>query len=504
MRLDRTHQERTMRWMGLGSLRPVVCPLALIALSFALIFAGIRFPLGYHGDEPKKVGFILTGEQDFHHPILILQLGRVANLVARRIDPQQVVLVGRAVSLVAGLATVWLGYLIARRMMSDTWALAAAMAVGVSPIMVVHAQYLKEDVLYTACAMASLLAMSRLAADPSWANVLLSGLATGAAMSAHYKSAILIAMYLTLPLYSAETRTWRFAKGIVLTLPLAAYVFVLVNYPLLDYPAVFLAGVEHESTHVVTGHTLKVYPLPNFFCFHLRHSVLPGMTWPAAFIGIAGFVGACLGWRKLTTIEKLLVMFVTLNYLAAEITPSKPEPDYARYILPIVPPLLILGCRGLAGAARTFSTSRLRTMHGVAVAIFLLTPLADSLLIDYFSWQDTRARADAWLAQAGGKALREHYSGANRDVASLADLNVDVERKKGVDFLVASSFNYDRYFVGSRLPNQDDYVYERHKAYRNLFAHPFVELRPSYKSFAFSNPTIRIVDIRSPPNQSTK
>ena len=38
-------------------------------------------------------------------------------------------------------------------------------------------------------------------------------------------------------------------------------------------------------------------------------------------------------------------------------------------------------------------------------------------------------------------------------------------------------------------------VYERHEKYEELFAYPTVEIKPAYHSFAFSNPTIRIVDI---------
>lgn len=52
---------------------------AIFALSLTLTWTNNNFPLGYHFDEPKKVTFIITGEQDFHHPILMLELVRWAN-----------------------------------------------------------------------------------------------------------------------------------------------------------------------------------------------------------------------------------------------------------------------------------------------------------------------------------------------------------------------------------------------------------------------------------------
>ena len=55
---------------------------------------------------------------------------------------------------------------------------------------------------------------------------------------------------------------------------------------------------------------------------------------------------------------------------------------------------------------------------------------------------------------------------------------------------------YDRFRVGSRLPGQDSAVYRTQARYEALFARPFIEIAPAYRSMAFSNPTIRIVDLR--------
>ena len=38
-----------------------------------------------------------------------------------------------------------------------------------------------------------------------------------------------------------------------------------------------------------------------------------------------------------------------------------------------------------------------------------------------------------------------------------------------------------------------------YEGYRRLFRYSYFEIRPEYRSFAFSNPVIRIVDLHSEP-----
>jgi hypothetical protein len=70
-------------------------------------------------------------------------------------------------------------------------------------------------------------------------------------------------------------------------------------------------------------------------------------------------------------------------------------------------------------------------------------------------------------------------------------------RAKGVDYLVASSFMYDRYTTGAKLRNRRPEIYRTHERYTELFTLPYVEFAPAYRTFAFSNPVIRIIDLRA-------
>ena len=66
--------------------------LTLFSICFAasLLYAfNLDFSLGFHGDEGKKVRFILQGTQDFNHPILMLQFARLLNLLFQETDPEK-------------------------------------------------------------------------------------------------------------------------------------------------------------------------------------------------------------------------------------------------------------------------------------------------------------------------------------------------------------------------------------------------------------------------------
>jgi hypothetical protein len=54
---------------------------------------------------------------------------------------------------------------------------------------------------------------------------------------------------------------------------------------------------------------------------------------------------------------------------------------------------------------------------------------------------------------------------------------------------------YDRYLFGSQLSGQPREVYEIAARLRGLWSLPHREFRPEFETYAFSNPTLRIVDV---------
>ena len=178
---------------------------AILLLSASFNLWHINFPLGYHIDEPVKVDFIKQGTQNFNHPILMLQLVRTANLAFGFAADQHVVVLGRSILALCATATVFVSYLLARRVVRPMPALIVAAGVAVSPTLVIHAHYLKEDTLLTLWLMVSLFAFLKFIDLSTWRSAVCLGLAWGLALSSHYKAILLVPLFVTAPVFGALT-----------------------------------------------------------------------------------------------------------------------------------------------------------------------------------------------------------------------------------------------------------------------------------------------------------
>ena len=182
------------------SLIPEVVPiLMLMGTSVALFSWNAGFPLGYHIDEVKKVDFVLTGNQDFRQPILMLELARAVNGAVGTDDPQRLIEICRAIVAVCGMLLVGATYLLGRLFLSAPAAGFAAAITAVTPLIAVHAHYFKEDILLTLCLLLALVCMVDQARHPGWLGATVTGCAMGLAASAHYKGWLLAPLLVVSP-----------------------------------------------------------------------------------------------------------------------------------------------------------------------------------------------------------------------------------------------------------------------------------------------------------------
>jgi 4-amino-4-deoxy-L-arabinose transferase-like glycosyltransferase len=480
---------------------------AILLLSASLNLWQIGFPLGYHIDEPVKVDFIKQGTQNFNHPILMLQLVRMTNLAFGFTNDQHIVVLGRSIVTLCAMVTVFLSYLLARRVVRHRGALIVAAGVAGSPTLVIHAHYLKEDTLLTLWLMASLLAFLKFTELATWRTAMWLGLAAGLAFSSHYKAILLVPLFVTAPMFGALTgqasairrsRLAQFYGYLMFAGLLATVVFLLVNWPLVHDVEGFLTGAGTEARHSIDGEDARIRPTDFWLGFHLFYSLAPGMSWPALAVGLTGLLWILLRWHREGFQDRLLAGYVLLFYLVPEISPLKPAPDFARYMVPIVPALIYVGWRSVEEAGRTMGSLSSSLLATAATIALVVVPLYCTVRLTSSISHDTRAQAAEWLQQQGGKALIEYYAGLRSNTWSAAEVDVPKARDEGVAYVVTSSFMYGRYFLGSQLRNQDDEIYRNHQRYVDLFKHPYVEISPAYRTFGFNNPVIRIVDIRVP------
>ncbi|MFC1742716.1 glycosyltransferase family 39 protein [Candidatus Riflebacteria bacterium] len=452
------------------------------------------FPLGYHVDESKKTHFILRGKQDFLHPILMLNSVRFANYFLHYKDRQKVVELGR--SIMAGFAMLicLAFFFLVRSLLPHPYALLATFSLAVTPILVVHAHYLKEDICLTFFTLLSIITFFSLVKDPQKYKTLLLGLALGMAISSHYKGLLLIPLFLVATFLRRVPQTWTIFARTLHAIPIALWVFLVINYPLFENFSKFINGLYYNINRIQIGYGPKIYPLPNYFCYHLLNSIVPGITWPLAIFSLFATLFFILKWKQLSFEERFFIFFIFLFYFAVEISPMKPT-GFIRYVLPLIPVLIYFVFSGFYVLEQSIQRFRYKALIRVIITLAVLFSLQRSLRLIYYFNKDTRSRAKEYIVSKGGKTFYGWFSSIEIS-GNAASQSLIKLFKKGYHFVVVSSFQYEKYNAG--LSDQPAFVYRSAINLEKLFKLPFVEIKPEYMSFSYSNPTIRIVDIDNP------
>lgn len=497
--------------------------LVFIALIAWLLFTtGNNFPLGFHRDEPKKVDFINRNTQDFMHPILLLQLTRWVNaIVGGTTTNQSIVQVGRGISAVAGVMCVLLLFLLANQSVGQKWATVSAMLAATCPALVLHSHYMKEDMILLAALLASLVTLERFRKLPTTLNAIMLGCCAGLSFSSHYKSILLLPIagcYLATQPVPKETlvATNEFLGTTVkqiksrapstefLTLALlsglvACLVFASVNSPAFEQSSVFSQGIQYEFQHALQGHRgMRISPWNEFFTYHLRNSIISGMTIGMAVLGLFGMLLEVLRFNRATPVSRLMLLFISVFYLAAEFSPSKPPPDEMRYVLPCM-----IGLVYFAGVALKFATaiqpSGLRNAClVVCVVAGPLSAAVDSVLVAWHVNRDSRIALKAWFNTAGGEDDQVYfsvYSSATPDDGRSSIYIGDILASNS-DYWVLSSFTYAPLLYASQFPNQSPQVLREAAVLRDVLKLSNREFLPQYRSIGFSDPTLRVFDLR--------
>jgi hypothetical protein len=480
--------------------------LALFVLAVALFSINNDFQLGFHPDEVVWVNDILTSHWDLEQPLLLRE---VTKLVVRALhvnDAQHAAELGRLICAVAAAIGIVGLFLIVSRRAGRPAAFTAAAATALTPLVAIHAHYFKDDAPLFCCCTLAILAFRRLLANPARLNVVLLGLALGAAVSSKEPGLFLFPV-LCLAVLTQPRREWRDGlAGLVAASAIAVAVIVLANIPMLLEPARAASELGAETKGIFTGHWDGVAYAPGF---HFTHSLWQGVG--PAFMAFAaiGLLLPVLLRGPADPMDRLMVIYAVIYYAAIELSPMKPGPDAGRYALPLVVPLAYFFGVALAdGRAfigktlpgwRRVSTLALYT---AAIGIAAVSATASVRLVAGLT-NDTRNQADRMLVGKDAQIVSEVYgTSIGKRVPSLADLDperLDPETR----YLVASSFLYGRYEYGAAVGGpRNAAATEIWAKYRAIFAaHRYCEVRPAFETYAMSNPTIGIVDLKAKPDR---
>lgn len=481
-------------------------------------FYGINFglPQFYHPDEfPKSLAIermATNGNLDpqyFLHPSLLLYLGYFTKGVLELLGVEGgfrelAVLGGRLVSASAGTLTVYLTWVVGRRLFNSPIGMFAAALLAVSPLHITSARYMKEDALLTCMVMVCLaLVISGTERRRSW-MIILGGFCGGMAAASKYSGALTVAIVGAVPWLQSR----KFAPDLkavpvtILALLMIPIGFlVCVPYSVLNY-AKFVTDVQMETGHMERGHSSAVTAWSQYWMYHFARSIIPGVTKIVACLGVVGF-GLMLRQRKL--VGYFIIACFLLFYMPGEWVKAKPAPQPERYIYPCLPFICIAAAFALYYFRQNFS--RLVAQGAICIAVLMPAIRSAELAADLIP--DTRRIMGDWISAniPAGSKLYFDWRPYAPDIQDKDNFQVTYITKpdyfnrlrereldsSGQDYLVVSTMSYGRFFSE---PNSSPAVRGIYRAL--VVKYPIVhEVSAASGSYGFSNPTLTMFSLRA-------
>ena len=335
-------------------------------LGWGLPRPGRDYP--YHPDEPLlalaalrvEFGALQLSPRFYHYGSLSIYLDRLGVDAASRagwIHPAwstreevagtigSVIGVGRWLTVLMGVLTVVATAALGARLFGARAGALAALLLALAPLHLAQGHYCTVDVPATLWTTLCLLLCAGALRQPHRGALALAGACAGLAASTKYNAGVA----LLAPLYTLAV-TWRReawyasdrAAALIYTPLAAAAAFVLTTPGIVIDSRQFWSDFSEELHHAATGHGLVFVHTPPAWLFHLTRSLPDGLGVPLAAAAVGG-VGWAL-WRH-TPEDGLLLLFTLSYYLLLGAGQIK----FARYLLPILPALLVLAARLLAG-----------------------------------------------------------------------------------------------------------------------------------------------------------
>ncbi|MCJ7667549.1 MAG: glycosyltransferase family 39 protein [Anaerolineae bacterium] len=384
-------------------------------------------------------------------------------LVSFSSGPTPFYLMGRILAASLGTATVGLVYLLGKRAYSAATGLIGALFMAFAPLHVEESHYALLDVPCTFFILLSSIFILSVLIKGRRQDYLLAGFLAGLATAVKYN-----ALFLILPFILAQFQgSWsrgKSAKGmfldtnIYLGLASMALGFFLGSpYTILDWRHSWLE-LAMLSSRVSSGTHLGFEDIGSGWIYHLTVNLRDGL---GLSLLVVALLGVCYASYRHKDVDKVLVSFPLVYY--AIIGSSRVV--FPRYVLPLLPFLLLLGAevvvegtsRFLRGSARSYA------LTGISLALVAM-PAFRVTIEDYaLTLHDTRTTAYEWVEAnipKGARLLVGDYGPprleANYEVFHLSafglvnepnDLGYDIEevRERGIEYVIISSLVYERH-----------------------------------------------------------
>lgn len=420
-------------------------------------------------------------------------------------DPTVFFLIGRVATVLIGTASVYMIYLIGKRLFNHRIGVISSFFLGFSFLHVRDSHYATVDVPMTFFLLLTIFFACRiLKKEPNYKSYILSGFAAGMAIATKLPAAMVILPLLFAHWSQAEKKTLR--AFLSRNLLVGAFAMVMGFLIFSPYTIIDLSGSIKSMKNIIFHRQIifpgtEVYGLG--YKYYLFHALPIALGFPLFLLSLFGLIYGFGIHRK----EELFLGIFPLGYYLF-MGSSKYFPD--RYIMPLLPFLILLAASLLKRITDLTKLGKDKRFLILLCFLLILPSAYNAVKQDFrFSTTDTRIVAKNWIEEnllPKAKIFSETYGpplnitherakellkeaqeeDKRRGSSFLYLLNRPEPEKsyylyalpaknmpfpfnsyveKGFDYFILSSFIYERY-----LPKP--YIYgERMKFYKDIEAH---------------------------------
>ncbi len=493
--------------------------LLVLALAFELRVGGIRsgLPQSYPADEfdyvNRALAMMKSGQfnpRRWDHPTLQPYLAvltytgvyfagaaegrwsRIADVVE-----EDLLYWGRFLSVLAGTATVLATFFLGRRLGSGAVGLLAAAILAVSPAAVEHSQYNKSDPFVALLVPVGVLAILSYLDRGGRGRALAAGSLIGLAIAAKYNGAPLLVPFLLAVVLRRRSATLK-EPDLYLGLAAAAATFLAAcPFLLADFPRFLDEAGTVVRNYAVVGIEGQASDADNW-AYHGRY--IAGQA-----VGVLGLLAALAGLGlALYRLDARMAVFLSFPILYFSYY-SAQRVRFPSNMVPVYPFVAILAAyavdEGRRALARRWPRARAVAPAVAAMVLVLLAPLLWGSVAHNraVTRPDTGSAAREWIDHhlPAGTAVAVELYGPVLDrsryrvvkESRIVNRGVRGYRSEGVEYLVVSSYMYERFPPDHR----------QSRDYQELFSIcPLVQELAPVPGERFG-PTIRILHVPAGP-----
>lgn len=392
--------------------------IAILATAFVFRGAGIRWGIpdawhyfSFHPDEWVILGYTLGldlphGQVDPHfynygtvylyllH--LAILLGSTYGWITMPPDFTQykafsgLYLTGRTLSVIAGVATCWLVWEMGKRVCGYRCAAVAAFLLAVVPLHTLHCHFLTTDATAALFTTGVLWASLILYDSGSRRALVASAVLTGLASATRYNAGLVVIAPVLALWWRARQHGEPWLGRAVFLVTTSATAFLIFCPGVWLNPEEFWRDFDYEARHVREGHGLVFVNTGLGWVYHYWTNLRFGLGLPLLLLSTLSMVVAPASRRPQVL---LLWAFVLVYYLFLGSFAVR----FARYLLPILPPLMVLTAWLVAVAWRSIRQEGRAITAGIAGGVALYTLLWGTAVVTALLSPDPRIRALQWI-----------------------------------------------------------------------------------------------------------